>query len=278
VGGLSRSTGGSVSRALGSAAVAAGAVLVLHYFAAAVLLSLGPGLGAVGAAAILSAAGLWGAPALTPRLGGGARRPQRRPWVSGAAAGAGAAAAVAVLLLLTRAARWHGFPAAPWTAVGEGCALAAALGYAEESFLRGTAFDVLENRAGTAPAIWGAAALLACVRLLTGMGMVTALTTLGLGVWWGIARARRGDSASAAAAHAAWAVVLGPLLGLGGEVAGGAGRSLLLVRMGPSWWAGPPGAVEGGLAALLVAALAALWAQRAGRAAGAAAGQAEGGI
>ena len=275
---LARSTGGSVSRALGAAAVADAAVLGLHYIAAAALLALGYPYGTLAAATALVSAGLWLAPALVPRLGGAVRcRVAMRSWDTGAAAGASAAAAVGALLLLTGGARWLGFPAAPWPTVAEATLLAAALGIAEEAFLRGTAFAVLEQRAGTLPAIWGAAVLLAAVRLLTGMGPITALTTIALGVWWGIVRARRGDAKFSAAAHAAWNAILGPVLGLGGEVAGGAGRSLLLVHLGPSWWAGPPGAVEGGLAALLVAAAAAIWAQCTGRSSPTGGGAAAGG-
>lgn len=255
VGTLAPAAGGSVSRALGAAAAAAGAVLVLHYLVAALNLTLGGWGDPAGAAALVLAA-RFGAPALTPVLGG--RAPVRAPWAAGALAGAAAALALALLLWLSGGARWHGFPAAPWTAVAGGCALAAALGYAEECFLRGTAFAVLQTRAGTAAAVWGAAALLALVRLLSGMGPVTGLTTLALGVWWGRARARLGGSGHSAAAHAAWAAILGPVLGLGGEVAGGQGRSLLVARAGPAWWAGPPGAVEGGLAALILACAAAL--------------------
>jgi len=255
---MARGTG-SVSRALGAAALGALALLGLRYLSVGLLAGLGADLGALCAAAALAAAGYWLAPALGRRLGGDPRGAPKRPWLPGLGAGSAAAATVALLLLVSSAARYRGFPAAPWPAFLLGSTLAAALGYAEETFIRGAAFGVLEYRAGTRTAIWGGAVLLAVVGLISGMGVVTALTTLALGLWWGERRARTGSPSFAAAAHAGWNVLLGPVLGLGGEVAGGLGRSLFVAHVGAPWWAGPPGAVLGGLAALAVVCVLAVW-------------------
>jgi hypothetical protein len=82
-----------------------------------------------------------------------------------------------------------------------------------------------------------------------------------LGLWWGRGRLRSGSAAGAEAAHAAWAVALGPLLGIGGDGLGSrlapVRPSLLAAHLGSILWAGAPGPSQGGLAALLVAGAAA---------------------
>jgi membrane protease YdiL (CAAX protease family) len=241
---------GSVSRALGAAAVPAAALLLVRYLAEAAGFLVAPPAGALGGAALLVAAGMWLAPAWgrgTPSAGA----PPARDVAAGVAWGAGGGAAVALLLRLTGGVRWQA-PAMHIALVGA-VASVAALGYAEESFLRGAAFRSVQTRAGDGPALWGSAVLLALVDLVAGAGVLAALTTCALGLWWGEARLRTGGFAFPAAAHAAWNVTLGPLLGIGGESAGARGAALFAAHLGPGWWAGVPGPAQGGLAAALVA-------------------------
>lgn len=251
---------GHLSRALGRATLVAGGLLVLRWAATAALLAVPSSLaGVLLAAATLVAGGLLAAPWLRARLAvqppPPATMPSARAAILGAAAGLGAAVAL-YGLLLAGGSRPGALAPAPLGGTALYAALAVALAYAQERLMRGAAFDAALP-AGGRPAIAITAALTAAVDLLDGMGLLTSLTALLLGLWWGRARLRTGGTAWPIAAHAAWNVALGPLLGLGGEVAAGPGRALLLPHTGPPWWAGPPGAVEAGLASAVVAAAAA---------------------
>jgi len=247
---------GSVSRAFGAAALPVAALLAARYAGGALATLGGPAAGPLLAAAAFAATAVWAAPALGRRLGAAAPAAAGgRPANWALAWGAGPAAAVALLLAATGGVRW--LPA-PWGSGPVLAAVAAAtLGWMEEALLRGAAFGILEARAGRGAALWGAAALGGIAALLCGASPLAALTAGLLGLCWGRLRLRRGAATPAALAHAAWNVVLGPLLGVGGEAVAVGARSLLGAHLGLAWWAGTPGAAQGGLAALLVAALAA---------------------
>ena len=220
-------------------------------------------------AAMLTAGGLW----LGPRLQE-AVWPQVReagsplPWpaeplhtapasgtrpaataLGGAASGVAGAALLFLLLLAGGLRPGTGAPGGFGPGTAADVVLACAVAVAEEGLMRGAAFAAIAERTGLAEAVWGTAALTAVAGWLSGMGPAAGLTTLLLGLWWGQGRARTGGTLWSTCSHAAWNVALGPLLGLGGEVAAGTGRALLLPHAGPAAWAGPPGAVEGGLAA-----------------------------
>ncbi len=237
-----------LSRALGRAAWAAAALLAAGEVALFIADINTPGpLELQAAALLLVLAAALGAGPLGRRLGAApVSRPRSGALTRGLLAGLGPAAVLCALVWLTGAvapspATLDG--ASLWTAV-----LAAALGWCSELFIRGSAFGAIEARTNAETAIWGSVLLLFAVDLLLGLGPVPALTVAGLGMFWGRLRVADASPHGPAVAHGAWNAAVSVALGL--RIVPGAGP-LLLERV--AWWAGPPGAGDGGLAALLVA-------------------------
>jgi hypothetical protein len=124
--------------------------------------------------------------------------------------------------------------------------LAALLGWCTEVFIRGTAFALIEQRAGGTVAIWVSVLFVAAVEIVLGWPPLAIFAVAGLGVMWGRERLADQTAAGAALAHAAWNAVMAAALGIG---LGAVGTALL---PGPAWWAGGAGDGQSGLAAVLV--------------------------
>ena len=237
-----------LSRTVATAAWAAATMAVVGVAATFIAGLTFPGPAQIVVAVVLVlGAGIWGPRALATRLKAPAATPLRPAALPGAfAAGVAPAAVLCLLLWLTGSVQFSpgGLDAGtPLIAL-----LAAALGWCTELFIRGTAFSIVEERAGGHVALWVSVVLAAGVDIVLGRGPLAVLTLGGMGVLWGRMRLADGNPAGAALCHAAWNGVLAVALGVG---LGTGSASLLLP--GPQWWAGLPGHGQGGVAALAVA-------------------------
>ena len=198
------------------------------------------------AIALVLGAGILVHPWLAKRL----RAPRPQPLVRhdlwrGVAMGGGPAMALIALLWVTGTVRLA--PGGPDAKTPLIVLLAALLGWCTELFIRGTAFALVEQRAGGQVAIWVSVLFVAAVDIVLGWPPLAILTVAGLGVMWGRQRLADRAPGGAAVAHALWNAVVAAALGMGL----GTGTTALLP--GPTWWAGGAGDGQSGLAAVLVA-------------------------
>lgn len=240
-----------ISRTLATAAWAA-AMLAIVTLAASFIADLtfpGP-LVVLPAIVLVGAAGTWGNRWLAERL----RAPKARPAVAGTltrglalglALGLAPALGLVGLLLATGAARLS--PGGPDAKTPLIVLLAALIGWCTEVFVRGTAFSLVEQRAGAQVAIWVSVLFVAAVDIVLGWPPLAIFTVAALGVLWGRQRRADGTALGVALAHAAWNAVVAAVLGVGLGMAG------TMLLPGPAWWAGMPGDGQSGLAAVLVA-------------------------
>ena len=236
-----------MSRVLAAAAWAA-AVLAIVRLAATFIadLTFPSPLELLPAIVLVLGAGIFAHPWLATRLR--APRPQPVPrgalW-RGVALGLGPALALVGVLWVTGTVRLA--PGGPDGKTPFIIVLAALLGWCTELFIRGTAFALVEQRAGGQVAIWVSVLFVAAVEIVLGWPPLAILTVAGLGLMWGRQRLADRAPGGAAVAHAVWNAVVAAALGLG---LGGVTTALL---PGPAWWAGAAGDGQSGLAAVVVA-------------------------
>lgn len=118
----------------------------------------------------------------------------------------------------------------------------------QEIFCRGYPWFALESRIGPRAALATSSVLFVLMHPMAMRAPVAILNLLLVGLLFGLIRQRSGDLWMVTAAHAAWNILLGPLLGLVVSSHDLRMAGWRLLRMaGPEWLSGGPFGLEGSL-------------------------------